>query len=82
MSFRLAPMSPLVRWLTGALLALPVVFLVVALTANRLFFAPAALLVAIYVWVWLWFRPTRFVVHPRVGSGRLWGGFGWRALSR
>jgi|SRR5882724_1990831 len=66
MSFRLAPMDFLIRLLTLALLALPPLFLAIALLGNRLLLAPTALLVAIYVWIWLWFRPTRFVVQARV----------------
>jgi hypothetical protein len=66
MTFRLAPMDFLMRLLTLALLALPPLFLVIALLGNRWLLAPTAFLVAIYVWTWLWFRPTRFVVHPRM----------------
>ena len=66
MTFRLAPMDFLMRLLTLALLALPPLFLAIALLGNRWLLGPAAFLVALYVWIWLWFRPTRFVVHPRV----------------
>jgi hypothetical protein len=66
MTFRLAPMDFLMRLLTLALLALPPLFLVIALLGNRWLLIPAAFLVTLYVWVWLWFRPTRFVVHPRM----------------
>jgi len=66
MSFRLAPMDFLIGLLTLALLALPPLFLAIALLGNRLLLLPTALLVAIYAWIWLWFRPTRFVVQARV----------------
>jgi hypothetical protein len=58
-------MSPLVRALTWALLALPVLFLVGGLTRTPLLLAPMLFLVLVYIWIWLWFRPTCFVVHPR-----------------
>ena len=64
MTFRLAPMSPLILTLTLALLALPVVFFTLAACALRLLAGPATFLVLIYTWIWLWFRPTEFVVHP------------------
>ena len=64
-SFRLAPMSPMILWLTLGLLALPVVFLGSAVIHPRSpLMGPGVLLVLIYAWVWLRFRPTRFVVHP------------------
>src|SRR3989442_2486553 len=55
-----------IRLLTLALLVLPPLFLAIALLGNRLLLGPTAFLVAIYVWIWLWFRPTRFIVQPRV----------------
>ena len=66
MTFRLAPMDFLMRLLTLALLALPPLFLAIAVLGNRWLLGPAAFLVAVYVWIWLWFRPTRFIVQPRV----------------
>ena len=66
MTFRLAPMDFLMRLLTLALLALPPLFLAIALLGNRWLLGPAVFLGALYVWIWLWFRPTRFVVQPRV----------------
>ncbi len=63
-SFRLAPMSPLIRGLTLLVLALPVVFFVIAASGSHLLSLPALLLVVIYAWVWLRFRPSAFVVHP------------------
>jgi hypothetical protein len=63
-SFRLAPMSALIRNLTLVLLALPLAFLVPPAFGTRFFAQPALFLIAIYAWVWLRFRPTRFVVHP------------------
>src|SRR5207248_73589 len=59
-------MDFLMRLLTLALLALPPLFLAIAVLGNRWLLGPAAFLVAVYVWIWLWFRPTRFIVHPRV----------------
>ena len=70
-SFRLAPMSPLVRALTLLLLALPFAFLVGPLLGRPLFALPALFLVAIYAWVWLRFRPRRFVVR-RQGLEVIW----------
>ena len=66
MTFRLAPMDFLMRLLTLALLTLPPLFLAIAVLGNRWLLIPAAFLVALYIWIWLWFRPTRFIVHPRV----------------
>ena len=66
MTFRLAPMDFLMRLLTLALLTLPPLFLAIAVLGNRWLLGPAAFLVAVYVWIWLWFRPTRFIVQPRV----------------
>jgi Bacterial PH domain len=63
-SFRLAPMCGLIWGLTLLLLALPVVFLVMAFWGPSVLEGPALLLAALYVWVWLRFRPNRFVVHP------------------
>ncbi len=63
-SFALAPMSPLIRWLTLLLLALPVVFVAMAGSGAYFLSLPALLLIAIYAWVWLRFRPHTFVVHP------------------
>jgi len=63
-SFRLAPMSPVIRSLTLFLLALPVIFFAIAASGTRLLEVPGFLLVALYAWVWLRFRPSRFVVHP------------------
>lgn len=62
--FRLAPMSPLIRWLTWGLCALPVGFVAAGLTGPR----PAPmlwvglLLVALYAAVWIWWRPGWFEV--------------------
>src|SRR5260370_22213494 len=66
MTVGLAPMDFVIRLLTLGLLALPPLFLAIALLGNRWLLGPAAVLVALYVWIWLWFRPTRFVGHPRV----------------
>ena len=62
-SFRLAPMSPMIRGLTLVLLLLPLVFFSTALIGTSILVGPAVLLLALYFWVWLRFRPTMFVVH-------------------
>ena len=64
-SYRLAPMSRDILIVTLVLLALPVVFLGIAVTGRNILVAPGLLLIIIYAWVWLRFRPTLFVVHPR-----------------
>lgn len=64
MSFRLAPMSPVIRAVTLVLLALPVVFFASAVIGYTWFVIPGLLLVATYSWVWLRFRPTLFVIGP------------------
>lgn len=65
-SFRLAPMSPLIRGLTLILLAIPLAFFVAALVGTSILVGPVVLVVAIYSWVWLRFRPTMFVVRDDV----------------
>jgi hypothetical protein len=59
-------MSPLILSLTLGLLALPGVFLANIVYGKALFGVPAVLVTSLYCWVWLRFRPTRFVVGPRV----------------
>jgi hypothetical protein len=114
-SFRLAPMSALIRSVTLLLLALPLALLAAPLFGEMLPAEPALVIIAAYAWIWFRFRPSRFVVHRsgievcwplkrrgiprkeisnvrvidgeelktetgwcvRVGSGGLWGGFGW-----
>jgi len=63
-SFALAPMSRGIRLLTGALLAIPVVFLALAwlVPALSVFAALAAAIVALYAAIWLWWRPSSFDV--------------------
>lgn len=63
-TFRLAPMSPGIRLLTLALLALPLVLYAIASASTGLLAAPALAIGVVYGWVWLWLRPCRFVVHP------------------
>lgn len=65
MTFRLAPMSPLILALTLVLLALPVVFLAAAAVWTPLLAAPALFMLVIYLWIWLRYRPSAFVVRPR-----------------
>jgi hypothetical protein len=65
MTFRLAPMSPFIRWLTVALWVLPVYLLAAALVFGpRLLLGAAVFVVLIYVATWFWFRPSLFVVTP------------------
>jgi hypothetical protein len=64
-TYRLAPMSPSILTLTLIVLALPPVFLVIAVFWTALLVRPALFLVALYAWIWLRARPTAFVVHPR-----------------
>ena len=65
-SFRLAPMSPMIRGLTLILLAIPLAFFAAALVGTSILVAPAVLVVTMYSWVWLRFRPTMFVVRQDV----------------
>ena len=66
MRFALAPMCSSMRRVTMVLAALPLAFGIVALFGSPLLGGPALLLVLIYAWVWTRFRPTAFVVRPRV----------------
>jgi hypothetical protein len=59
-SFDLAPMSPLILWLTAGLALLPLAFAVAALTGARALWIPTLLLVLLYAAVWLCARPRRF----------------------
>ena len=65
-SFRLAPMSPMIRGLTRILLAIPLAFVAAALFGTSRLAGPAVLVVTLYSWVWLRFRPTMFVVRQDV----------------
>ena len=65
-SFHLAPMSPMIRGLTGILLAIPLAFFAATLVGTSILVVPAVLVVTIYSWVWLRFRPTMFVVRQDV----------------
>jgi hypothetical protein len=56
-------MSPLIRWLTVLLLAIPVLFVAMSATGARFLALPALLLILVYAWVWLRFRPSMFMVH-------------------
>ena len=59
-SFDLAPMSPLILWLTVALWLLPVGFAVAALAGARVLWVPVLLLLVLYAAVWLVARPRSF----------------------
>ena len=65
-SFRLAPMSPMIRGLTLILLAIPLAFFAAALVGTSILVGPAVLVITMYSWVWLRFRPTMFVVRQDV----------------
>lgn len=59
--FLLAPMSPLIRWLTIALWVLPLCLGGFALIAKEWTTGIVSLLlIAIYGAVWIWFRPAYF----------------------
>ena len=61
--FPLAPMSPLIRWLTISLWILPLCLGGAALIANEWITGLVSLLlIGIYGAVWVWFRPTYFGV--------------------
>jgi len=64
--FRLAPMSPIIRCLTIAVLVVPLILLAAAILVQRLLAGPAFFVIVIFVWVWLRFRPTHFIVHPNI----------------
>ena len=49
-SFRLAPMSPMIRGLTLILLAIPLVFFAAALVGTSILVAPTVLVVTMYSW--------------------------------
>ncbi|HEY9647092.1 MAG TPA: hypothetical protein V6C88_12010 [Chroococcidiopsis sp.] len=62
-SFSLAAMSPSLKWLTTAVLTLPLILGVIALTTHEpVSGGVALLLIAVCGGVWLWCRPYRFVV--------------------
>ncbi len=56
-------MSPFIRWLTGALLILPLAFIAGGLLGSALLLLPGLLMVVLYAGVWLWMRPRSFIVH-------------------
>lgn len=62
----MAPMSPRVLTLTLVILALPAAFLAAPLLGGPTVTVPAILMIAIFAWVWLRFRPSCFVVYPKV----------------
>jgi len=62
-TFPLAPMSPVIRWFTLALMALPVTFVALAVLGKPPGPLPAVLVVVIYAWIWFGFRPTQFIVR-------------------
>ena len=64
--FALAPMSPLILWLTVALIAIPVTFILYPLVFQGPSFLtfPGLLLSGLYAAVWIFWRPTRFEFSP------------------
>jgi len=63
-SYRLAPMSPLILWMTLALFAIPLAFLLLPATsgAPRGLAALGVFVLALYAAIWLFWRPGRFEV--------------------
>lgn len=61
-TFRLAPMSPIIRSITMLLLTLPLGFLVAALGGAWIHVLPCFIVLPLYGWIWLRFRPSSFVV--------------------
>lgn len=65
-SFRLAPMSNMIRVITIGFLVLPSIFAVIGLVQRSWPFGVASLfLVVIFGAVWLWCRPLRFDIYPK-----------------
>ena len=64
--FALAPMGRSIRWLTGALLAIPLLLVVAGLAAPEVRFLVAlgALVAALYAGVFALWRPSAFEVTP------------------
>ncbi|OQW37863.1 MAG: hypothetical protein A4E19_11855 [Nitrospira sp. SG-bin1] len=58
-------MSPVILFVTLALLALPVGFLVATMAGARVLVAPCLIVTATYLWIWLRFRPTCFILRER-----------------
>jgi hypothetical protein len=64
--FALAPMSPLILWLTGFLCLVPAGLAAAALaTGSRVLWIPALGTALLYAGVWLACRPSRFVVSEQ-----------------
>jgi hypothetical protein len=65
-TFTLAPMSPLIRRLTVALIAIPVVFILLPLFyGGSTFLSGFGLALAgLFGAIWIWWRPKRFDVSP------------------
>ena len=69
LEFRLAPMSTVLRVMTWALFALPVLFVVATLAApppvNAVLLGTTMFVVLLYASVWFVWRPSGFVVEER-----------------
>ena len=63
-SYRIAPMSTVIRVLTALLFLIPVGMAIGAATGTRVLLVPLAFVVAIFAWIWLRFRPREFVIYP------------------
>ena len=65
-SFKLAPMSPLIKGLTVALWLLPIVLGILSLISGEwMIFTIFIILITLYGAVWLWCRPSRFVISDQ-----------------
>ncbi|MEO1523231.1 MAG: hypothetical protein AAFU78_20995 [Cyanobacteria bacterium J06633_2] len=65
-SFQLAPMSPLIKWVTVGLWVIPVAFAIATLVSRELSMGiVSVLLFAMYGAVWLCCRPSRFIVSEQ-----------------
>jgi len=64
-SFPLAPMCPLIRWLTVGLCLVLAALAAAAISGTPALWIPVALMAALYAAVWLCWRPSRFEVSSR-----------------
>ncbi len=64
-TFRLAPMSGVIRVLTLIVLVIPLLLFGAGLYASPRLTLPAALCGGLFLVVWLFYRPTRFELGPQ-----------------
>jgi hypothetical protein len=59
-------MSPFIRWLTVALMSIPVLFLLspLFLQGQPMWSGVGLVLAGLYGAIWIWWRPTRFDLSP------------------